>query len=308
MRLRKLLVNNYECLTHEALSDFVKSEGCQVFPKVRLGDVFQISQSGISEAEYSYALKAHFDFVVCDSDFQPLFAVEFDEPYHDTDKRAIFRDNIKAGLCEKANFPLLRIASEHLETVNSLPILCWICDVWFRAREFRQAQESGQIPQNEIFIYSGILELWVRTESGDWREIDARKDSLIDLDSDWTGLESHRIQVRHRDPFIQARARLAMLEQQHESITGRHTEYNGKDRIGRDNAVVMIPVRDGYIIEHVQCRAFKFPQVSSLNLTADLAIWHALESLRQYFRGLRSPVSQDLARSWTARANSWKVV
>lgn len=42
-----------------------------------MADVLQIEGSGVSNEEYGYALKAHFDFVVADLDSTAEFLVEF---------------------------------------------------------------------------------------------------------------------------------------------------------------------------------------------------------------------------------------
>src|SRR5688572_19418368 len=73
----------------------------EVFPKLRLADVFPISNSGISDREYSYALKAHFDILVV-QDNLPVLAIEFDGSGHD-DKD----DNLKNGLCDRFGLPLV---------------------------------------------------------------------------------------------------------------------------------------------------------------------------------------------------------
>ena len=46
-----------------------------------------IERSGIEREHYDYALRAHFDFVVSDSNHGPLFAVEFDGPSHDDEEQ-----------------------------------------------------------------------------------------------------------------------------------------------------------------------------------------------------------------------------
>jgi hypothetical protein len=52
----------------------------EVFRKIRVADVVEIAT--LRHELGSYALKAHFDFVVADKHHLPLFAVEFDGPGH----------------------------------------------------------------------------------------------------------------------------------------------------------------------------------------------------------------------------------
>ena len=221
---RRILVNDYERQTFDVLCGISEEEGCRVFPKVRLADVFSVNQSGISNTEFSYALKAHFDFVICDVDTLPLFAVEFDEPHHQNDPDTIERDKLKFNLCEKFGFPLLRIEVMQLNKIASKTLLEWIVDVWFRAKDFCEAQIDGQIPYDEVFIYSGILEPQIRDQDGTWRELDQEIDDLSDLMKKWDVKHSDFDRERYRDPFMRARAKLAALEKNYEWITGHHFE------------------------------------------------------------------------------------
>lgn len=76
-----LLVNGHEVLTDQSLERAASAAGYRIAPKVRIADVLAIRGSGLSDPQYSYALRAHFDFVVTESDERiPEFAVEFDGP------------------------------------------------------------------------------------------------------------------------------------------------------------------------------------------------------------------------------------
>ncbi len=64
---------------HKALERAAQAAGYRIAPKVRVADVLPIENSGLSNAEYSYALRSHFDWVVTEGeDRDPQFAVEFD--------------------------------------------------------------------------------------------------------------------------------------------------------------------------------------------------------------------------------------
>src|SRR5262245_38456958 len=100
MATRPLLVNPFEILTDEALREAAERTGYRVCPKVRIADVLKIDGSGIVDAEYRYALRAHFDFLVTSGERGlPEFAVEFDGPHHDSDLETILRDRMKEALC-----------------------------------------------------------------------------------------------------------------------------------------------------------------------------------------------------------------
>jgi len=67
-RRRKILANEYEVLTDKTLRETTSRCGVQVFTKVRMADSLDLASSGVSNKEYSYALRAHFDFVVARKD------------------------------------------------------------------------------------------------------------------------------------------------------------------------------------------------------------------------------------------------
>jgi len=154
--IKRLYANQNEKLTHDIIKKTCENCGADVYPKIRVADVLEIEGSGISREEYSYGLKAHFDFVVCESD-KPIFAVEFDgESHHNIDQRK--RDGLKNTLCEKFEFPLLRITSNYLQKkYRHLTLLEWCIESWFCWEAFCNAQEQGIIPLDEPFDMSSIL-------------------------------------------------------------------------------------------------------------------------------------------------------
>ena len=147
----KRLLNGPELYTHERLTRACEENGASLFSKIRLADVLPIEQSGITSAEYKFSLQAHFDFVVADSDQQPLFAVEFDGPSH---RRQIQqdRDATKERLCQRFALPLLRINARYLDSrYRDMDLLTWFVQVWFAQQWFNSAQERGDLPDDEIF-------------------------------------------------------------------------------------------------------------------------------------------------------------
>jgi hypothetical protein len=73
-------------------------------------DVIDIDNSGITNEEYSYALKAHFDVVLVEHNL-PLMAVEFDGGGHDAKK-----DHLKNSLCDRFGLPMVRVGMIHLNS------------------------------------------------------------------------------------------------------------------------------------------------------------------------------------------------
>lgn len=153
------LLNRYEEITYEKLRSVCEPAGAHVFPKVRVADVVLLDGLHLAPQEFSFGLKAHFDFVVTDQHYAPLFSVEYDGPQHKTDSRQEQRDAIKNGICEKSNYPLLRINSRYLDReFRGLDLLTYFVDVWFLQEAFDEAQRNGGVPYDEpfdpAFIYS----------------------------------------------------------------------------------------------------------------------------------------------------------
>lgn len=103
-------LNNYERVTYDKLKAVADRVGAHVFSKVRLADVIPVNSSGISDAEFTFALKSHVDFLVTDSEQEPQFCVEFDGPRH-RDEEQIKRDEIKNDLLARFDMPYMRGAS-----------------------------------------------------------------------------------------------------------------------------------------------------------------------------------------------------
>jgi len=123
-----------------------------------MADILPIENSGIDDSDYHFALSGHFDFVVADSESEPLFAVEFDGPYHDSDEDQKRRDSIKDKLVEYFNFPLLRVRSTHLQkNYDGWDLLSWIVDVWFMQQEADRMYAAGELPYDFDFDPAFIM-------------------------------------------------------------------------------------------------------------------------------------------------------
>jgi hypothetical protein len=150
MKVNRLL-NFSEEKTFEELNSVVSEYNLRVDCKTRVADVFPIEKSGISNDLYSYALKAHFDFVITDKDHMPQFAVEFDGPTHDaTDTQAL--DAKKNQICQHFEFPLLRLSMDYLSPkYNEMSLLQWIIHVHCLEKLWDEAQSRGEVPYDEPF-------------------------------------------------------------------------------------------------------------------------------------------------------------
>jgi hypothetical protein len=174
--------------------------------------VLPIERSGLSGELFDFALRSHFDFIIADTDYRSLFAVEFDGPSHGYPTQAS-RDSKKNLLCERFHFPLLRINAGYLNRhYRELDLLTWFIEVWFCAKGFDQAQQSGNIPQDEPFDpcmfvairgLRGHFPLWlsakplmaIRSLAKAGKCKDASPGCIIGLDSDgiFRGIEYLRV-------------------------------------------------------------------------------------------------------------------
>jgi hypothetical protein len=155
----KKIENKQEKRTREILDDIASKYEARIFAKMRVADTLIIENSGLTKDEYSYALKAHFDCVVVNKDSIAEFAVEFDGLQHKSDPKSIHRDELKNNICRKLNLPLLRITSEYFEKIGRFPtILSWITELHFLQKLFYAAQDEGQIPQDEPWMWFSFID------------------------------------------------------------------------------------------------------------------------------------------------------
>ena len=153
----KKVLNLHEEAVSQKLRAVCDQYGAVVYAKVRMADILPIENSGISHEEYAFALRSHFDFIVADTRHNPLFAVEFDGPLHESPAQAE-RDTIKDRLAERFNFPLLRVRSAHLlRRYDGWDLLSWIVDVWFLQKEADRLYTEGQLPDDFDFDPSLII-------------------------------------------------------------------------------------------------------------------------------------------------------
>lgn len=146
------LLNFSEALVDKRVRDVAERNEARVFAKVRLADVLPINGSGITDAQFKFALQSHFDFVVANKEHTPLFAVEFDGPLHDGEQQQQ-RDKVKDKLCAHFEFPLLRVNSKYLEAkYRGLDLLTWALETWFTVEALAAAQRTGAIPEDEVLL------------------------------------------------------------------------------------------------------------------------------------------------------------
>jgi hypothetical protein len=153
------LVSFGERATDKVLQEAADRNGVRVFPKVGVADALDIGSSGLSDQEFRYATRAHFDFVVAEPEGKPYFAVEFDGPLHRTDAATTARDRMKDSIADRLGLPVIRIGADFLHTVGRHTLLGWLIDLWFMQQAYYEAQERGEVPDDEPFVYSSFYDM-----------------------------------------------------------------------------------------------------------------------------------------------------
>lgn len=148
----KKLSNVEEMRVYRQVEPTAIRYGASVYQKVRIADVVDIDKLTLGSMR-SYALMAHYDFVVADEEQKPLFAVEFDGAGHSAE-----HDAKKDEICRRADLALFRVGihASRLEAPQ-LTFLSYLVHLWFLAVEFRRLQEAGILADDEPFMISGFL-------------------------------------------------------------------------------------------------------------------------------------------------------
>ncbi len=255
----KSLFNKYEELTYSKLTEVCEQNGAHVFAKVRVADVCPIEGSGISDGDYSFALKAHFDFVITNHGYIPLFAVEFDGPLHRA-KRQKDRDCRKDSLCDRFDFPLLRINSNYIDRqFRGLDLLTYFVEVWFMRVAFDEAQTQGHVPNDEGFDPSFIVSDGRRKEH-------------------WPYWISFDLQVRLQN--------LAKTGKIHDYIP---CHWIGCDSASNYRCLAWLHTgADSYIIVETGMREQQFPVIVS-DILWQIAVFDLCEKLDRIFKALAEP-------------------
>jgi hypothetical protein len=149
--LKKILVNRHEVVSFELLRKQAEDEQAHVFSKVAPKELLPFETSDLPNELRDFCWRAHFDFVVTDSAFAPLFVVEFDGPSHQSEKQAK-RDLKKDELCRIFSLPILHINSRYLKPAyRGTDLLSWFAECFFTNRAFTMAEENGLISPEDGF-------------------------------------------------------------------------------------------------------------------------------------------------------------
>jgi hypothetical protein len=245
-RRRPLLVNEGEFKTDEALREAAAALGYGVHAKVRVADALSIDRSGLTDDQYGYALRSHFDWLVTDLETTvPEFAVEFDGESHD-DARVKHRDGLKDAICERLGLPVLRVDRSGLRPTIRRTVIWYLVESWSIWCAFTNAQDDGIIPVDEIFE--------------PWMVIDA-----VD----------ERGNIRWRDMAAPTRV---FAQRLWESGALMDPGPSSVHRVGHQDdpdhaeAYAWVNTTDGHVVVgHARIRAYSFPAVLDFDLAEDLA-------------------------------------
>lgn len=303
-RRRRILDNPYEAETHRILSEVATKYGARVFPKVRIMDVLDLDKSGISGEEYTYALKAHFDFTVANEDSRAQFAVEFDGRRHAVDPGTIRRDALKDAICEQLGFPLLRIGDDFFRRIGRFILLGWLAEVWFLEDAFNMAQQQGQVPFDEIFDYAAFLGFGY-LEHG--RVVDI-SDREISEQLRLMNAHAGRVVTTHPyNPFAASHAYISRTCAADICRARFPEELSGIDPAGYHVAVAVLPVgSDRFIIGHGRVKMGNFHAVPAPELAFELSIWEVAKLLMQYQENTYEGETSSEVESWRRRIAGWR--
>ena len=250
MDRRKRILNDTELRTERMLLEVANRYHARVFSHVRIADALAIESSGLSRNEYGYAFRAHFDFVIARENTTSVFAVEFDGPLHDHDQKTRQRDSLKKALCCKVGMPLIRIDAAYLQNVERCTLLSWLVEMWFIYEDWCEAQQRGQIPQDEPFTFFSVV---------------------------------------GSDPYLPSRARLQRwYEQGHLQDYAPHIDQFADTDGNVTSLATITAVQGGIILGRARCRFFAVPFIPSISpriLSEELAVVDTADKMARHLHG-----------------------
>ncbi len=270
--LKRVLVNKYEEETDAALKEAAARSNALVFSKVGIKDILDIDKGRalLTKEEYSYAFKAHFDFVVTRADTSPVFAVEYDGSMHYGDPATIERDKKKNAICQKLGMPLLRIDSQYLRRIGNFSLIGWLTELWFIYEGWVEAQERVVVPYDEPFLYFLVLGY---------------------------------------DPFASFRIFIQRLFKGKRILDPAPKVATAIDDQGYARAIAWVRVTEELtVLGNARCLFFMtrpIPSVGAHSLAEELAIVDAAEKLKRYCRGDYQPVNNEEMQEWHDRFYQW---
>jgi hypothetical protein len=172
-----ILVNDYERAVDAQLAAVYQGRGRRVHCKPRLADVLPVNDGQISDADPTYALRAHFDFVVTDREGLAEIAVEFDGPHHHREPQRR-RDERKARICRMYMLPLLRVGASAFRPADERSLLRWVLEVCCIYEDLRRAWQEVHEAEDRGEDWDGDLPD-AKLDDFDYREFWALADEEV---------------------------------------------------------------------------------------------------------------------------------
>lgn len=105
----KYILTNAEYKFYLALKSVMAERSYIICPKVGLIDLFEVNAKTKNREKYFWKIcSKHIDFLICDCELRPLFAIELDDRSHNR-AEVKKKDAFKDALFKSAGFPLYRI-------------------------------------------------------------------------------------------------------------------------------------------------------------------------------------------------------
>jgi hypothetical protein len=186
---------------------------------------------------------------------------------------------MKEAICERFCFPLLRIDGGFLRTYRKFTLLSWLTELWFLYESWCEAQENGEVPWDEPFLYFSFIE--VKQEGGIDYPFDlAQPTRLLIIRCFEKG------QVT--SPCPEEISRLQEAGETHST------------------AYAVLPLQpDRYIIGKATCRLFRFAPISPRQLASDLSVVDLGERLKRYLKGEYVPDSAEQLATLRKHTEGW---
>lgn len=104
----KNILTNEEYKFYLVLKQITNEQRNLICPKVGLKDIANVTDKDNYMKWFGKISQKHVDFIICDENLKVLYAIELDDPSHNTPK-AKEKDKFKNEFFEKINIPLIRI-------------------------------------------------------------------------------------------------------------------------------------------------------------------------------------------------------
>lgn len=115
----KYILTGPEYRFYTALKPLMTEHNYLICPKVGLKDLFEVNKGADRQKYFRQISQKHIDFLICDAQLHPLFAIELDDKSHNrSDVKQ--RDKFKDVVFSSAGLPLYRVPTASTYTEEYL--------------------------------------------------------------------------------------------------------------------------------------------------------------------------------------------